>query len=42
VFKILDWFHQLVDYIDDTDFNNDFKEYKSIEHIQDTWHHRDS
>jgi len=37
---LTEWFHQIVDYVDDTELNNDLREYKSIEHIKDTWHHR--
>ena len=38
--KLSNWFHKIVDYVDDAEFNKDFREYKSIEHIRDTWHHR--
>tara|TARA_B100000519_G_scaffold116362_1_gene100539 strand:- start:1188 stop:1382 length:195 start_codon:yes stop_codon:yes gene_type:complete len=38
--KLSNWFHKIVDYVDDAEFNKDFREYKSIEHIKDTWHYR--
>lgn len=31
---LTEWFHQIVDYVDDTELNNDLRDYKSIEHIK--------
>ena len=34
------WLVKMTDYLDDVDMNDSFKEYKSVEHIQETWHHK--